>query len=69
MKKKKENYYDLFESAMKHQQFYVMQVSHLTSVLDEIEVIGDELMKRLVKNAKERHEIDKMIFTRRLFKE
>lgn len=57
----------ILESSLKHQQFYQLQIQHLLSVLDELEQIGDNLVVRIIKNAKERHELDKLIFTKKIF--
>ena len=58
---------DLLESASKHHEFYLLQVGHLLSVLDEIEEIGEPLVAKVAQNAKERHELDKMIFAKKMF--
>jgi hypothetical protein len=63
MKKKK-----YLESAVKELQFANLQVQHLYSVLDEIELITGTLEKAIIKNAKERHNIDKLIHAKLIFK-
>jgi hypothetical protein len=46
-----------------------LQVDHLYNALDEIEAMtNDPLAKAVIKNSKERHQLDKLIHTRTLFK-
>lgn len=48
--------------------FSNMQNDYLWSVLDEVEVMtNDPLTKAVIKNAKERHHLDKLIHARKLF--
>jgi hypothetical protein len=63
--KQKKQYLD---SAVKELQFANLQVQYLYSVLDEIESITGTLEKAIIKNAKERHHIDKLIHAKLIFK-
>ena len=58
----------LLESAISELQFANLQTAYLKSVLDELESFTGTLEKAVIKNAKERHEIDKLIHARLIFK-
>ena len=58
----------LLESAIKELQFSNLQTAYLLSVLNELESFTGTLEKAVIKNAKERHEIDKLIHAKLLFK-
>ena len=64
---KKRNYEQDFFTATKELQFANLQVAHLLSVLDELEAFGGTLEKAVIKNAKERHQIDRLIHARIIF--
>lgn len=67
-KQKNQHYEELCNSAVGELRFELLQVEALKNVLDEITVIStDQLAKKIVDMAKERHEVDKMIHTRNLF--
>jgi hypothetical protein len=58
----------LLESAISELQFANLQTAYLKSVLDELESFTGTLEKAVIRNAKERHEIDKLIHAKLLFK-
>lgn len=57
----------LLSSAVRELQFANMQVAYLKSVLDELDSFTGTLEKAVIKNAKERHELDKLIHAKILF--
>lgn len=59
----------LLDSATKELQFANLQIQYLVSVLDELETITGTLEKAIIKNAKERHYIDKLIHAKLIFKD
>jgi len=58
---------ELLSSAVKELQFANMQVEYLLSVLNELDTFCGTLEKAVIKNAKERHQIDKLIHAKILF--
>lgn len=58
---------EILASAIKELQFANLQIQYLLSVLNELEIIGDILTKEVIKNAKERHLLDKLIHNKKLF--
>jgi len=59
---------DLLTSAVNELRFAMLQILHLKSTLQEIEVMtNDVLAKSIIKNGLERHEMDKLIHTRNIF--
>ncbi len=56
------------ESAISELQFANLQTAYLKSVLDELETFAGTLEKAVIKNAKERYEIDKLIHAKLIFK-
>lgn len=67
-KEKLNNQEVLFDSAMSLLTFANTQVDILLNVLEEIKVITDDkIVVGIIKNAKERYELDKMIHNRKLF--
>ena len=59
---------DLLNSSVNELRFAMLQILHLKTTLQEIEEMTDDtLVKGIVKNALERHEMDKLIHTRNLF--
>jgi len=59
---------DLFDSAINELRFSNMQKEQLLSILNELEVIGDWLTKQIVKNWKERYNLDTIIHNKSLLK-
>jgi len=60
---------DLLNSSINELRFAMLQILHLKSTLQEIETMTDDtLVKGIVKNALERHEMDKLIHFRNLTK-
>lgn len=65
-----EHYKTLFEAAVSELEFEKMKVSYLYQVLDEVHVLTqkeDVLIAAIIENAKNRHNLDKLIHTRVLF--
>lgn len=63
-----EHYESLFNTSVKELKFYRLCVDHLYNALDEIEKItNDNLVKCLIKNWKERHNLDKLCHARSIF--
>jgi len=58
----------LLESSVTELQFANLQVQFLCSILDELESFTGTLEKAVIKNAKERHQLDKLIHAKLLFK-
>lgn len=58
----------LATSAIKELQFANLQVQVLLGVLDELDTFTGTLEKAVIKNAIERHELDKAIHAKLLFK-
>ena len=69
LKELKEHYQELYEVAVKEHQFGLLCVEHLKSVLNEIKVLDDKLYGLIAENGLNRHEIDKVIHAKTLFKE
>lgn len=64
----RKHFESLFNTSVKELQFRLLQIDHLYNTLDEIEAMtNDNLAKGVVKNAKERHNLDKLIHARTLF--
>lgn len=60
---------ELLESAINELRFSNLQIEYLKSVINEIETITDDvLIKSVIKNTKERHNLDKLIHANLLFK-
>ena len=67
MKKTKEQE-ALLSVYIKELQFANLLTKHLLSVLDELEVVADDkLVLKIIKNAKERHYLDKLINVKLIF--
>jgi hypothetical protein len=64
----KTNYEDLFHAGVKELQFANMQAEYLLSVLNELDSFTGTLEKAVIKNARERFELDKAIHAKLLFK-
>ena len=65
---KKTTTQDLLNSAVNELRFAMLQILHLKSTLQEIEVMtNDVLVKSIIKNGLERHEMDKLIHARTIF--
>lgn len=63
-----EHYESLFNTSVKELKFYRLCVEQLYNVIDEIETLtNDNLVKGLIKNGKERHNLDKLCHTRSIF--
>ena len=59
---------DLLVSSLKHQSFNLLQIEHLLSIINEIDAMTkDTLIQAVIKNGKERYQLDNLIFTRNLF--
>ena len=58
---------ELFEASIGELRYEKMNVSYLLSVLDELYTIGDTLTQAVIENAKERHNLDKIIHAKILF--
>ena len=64
----REHYESLFQVWVGELRFRLLQIEHLLSVLNEVEVMtNDPLEKWVIKNWKERHHLDKLIHSRKLF--
>ncbi len=62
---KKTTQQDMLKSSIEELHFALLQILHLKSTLQELEVMtNDVLSKTVVKNGLERHEIDKLIHAR-----
>ena len=60
------HYKELYELAVSELHFYNLQVEFLKGVLDEVLKLNDKsidhkIIKQVIKNAKERHFLDKLI--------
>jgi len=65
---KKTTTQDLLNSSVNELRFAMLQILHLKSTLQEIEVMTtDNLAKNIIKNCLERFEMDKLIHTRTIF--
>jgi hypothetical protein len=73
-----ENYKDnelnkwMVNTACKHMQKDALAIEHLLCIINEVEVLVNEWISKekilwVIKNWKERHHLDKMIFTEKLF--
>jgi hypothetical protein len=56
------------DTAVSELHFTNMQVAYLLGVLDELETFCGELELAVIKNAKERHYLDKLIHAKIMFK-
>lgn len=66
----REHYESLLHAWVWELRFSNMQNEYLLSVLDEVEVMTDDpLTKSVVKNAKERYQLDRLIHARKLFEQ
>lgn len=64
----REHFESLFHAGTWELRFRLLQIEHLYNVLDEVETMtNDPLAKAVIKNAKERHQLDKLIHARKLF--
>jgi predicted transcriptional regulator len=60
---------DILKSSVNELRFALLQILHLKQILQEVETMTtDNLAKGVIKNGLERHEMDKLIHTRALFK-
>lgn len=77
-KEQGENYKDnelnkwMVNTACKHMQKDALAIEHLLCILNEVEVLVNEWISKekiiwVIKNGKERHNLDTMIFTEKLF--
>lgn len=58
---------DLLDSAISELRFANMQKEQLLSILNELEEIGDNITRKVVKNWKERYHLDTIIHNKNLF--
>lgn len=64
----REHFESLFNTGVWELKFRLLQIDHLYNALDEVETMtNDPLAKWVIKNAKERHQLDKLIHSRKLF--
>jgi len=64
---KKTTTQDLLNSAVNELRFAMLQILHIKSILQEVEVMtNDVLAKSIIKNGLEKHEMDKLIHTRNI---
>jgi hypothetical protein len=64
-----EHYKELFTTSVNELHFTSLQVEHLYSVLDELLTLVNGLEKTVIENALQRHELDKLIHAKLLFKD
>ena len=62
-----EHYKTLSDTGISELKYEKLNVKYLLSVLDELEVVGDELVGAIIDNAKNRHSLDKIIHAKLLF--
>lgn len=63
-----EHYKELLEASISELRFEKLSVSHLLSVLNEVETMTtDKLAKKVIENGIERHNLDKLIHARGVF--
>lgn len=63
-----EHYKELFHTSVWELHFANLQISQLLSIIDEIEILtNDNIIKQVIKNWKERYNLDKLIHARNLF--
>jgi len=76
--KKKENnvhkdlyemYKELFGSSVRELQFANLQIEYLVGVLDELKAITSGLEKKVIENAIEKYNLDKLIHAKLLSKD
>ena len=67
-KARAEHYKELFETASKELKFKNMCTEHLYNVLDEIRTVDDKLCGLIAENGINRHNLDKVIHAKTLFK-
>jgi hypothetical protein len=66
----RDHYKELFQTSVKELRFANLCVDNLYNTLDEIEAFTtDELVKMVIKNTKERHNLDKFIHAKLAFTE
>lgn len=63
----------MVNTACKHMQKDALAIEHLLNIINEVEVLVNEWISKekiiwVIKNGIERHNLDKMIFTEKLFK-
>lgn len=63
----------MVNTACKHMQKDALAIEHLLNIINEVEVLVNEWISKekiiwVIKNGLERHNLDKMIFTEKLFK-
>lgn len=66
-KERAEHYKELCDAAVGELNFEKCQIEELLNVLTDIELMGDPLIAMVCKNAKEKHHINKLVHTRKLF--
>jgi hypothetical protein len=59
---------EFIQSSIEELRFERMEVSYLLCVLNELKAITGELESKIIDNAIERHEIDKLIHAKTIFK-
>ena len=65
---KKKDYELMLESSLSELKFEKLQVALLYNALDEIKTISDDcLVKKVIDNTIERHNLDKLIHAKKLF--
>ena len=65
---KKKDYKLMLESSLSELKFEKLQVALLYNALDEIKTISDDcLVKKVIDNTIERHNLDKLIHAKKLF--
>ena len=64
-----QHYHELSDTGIQELKFERMNVDYLLSVLDEVKTIGGELVGAVVENAVNRHQLDKVIHAKMIFKD
>lgn len=63
----REHYKEMADTAVGELHFNNVQIAELLDALTAIEDMGDPLISMVCKNAKEKHHINKLVHSRKLF--
>ncbi len=68
-KEMRKHYEELFIASVDELKMYRLYVEHLLQILDEVkELTNDELLKAIIENGINRHNLDKLIHSKLLFR-
>lgn len=63
----RDHYKEMQDTAIGELHFENTQIQHLLDTLDQIEDVGDPVINAIIRNAREKHQINKMAHVRKVF--